>query len=118
MTTVTVINQNKEFRTLYYHGRSQVGPLLVSYVRKRRDDTIRMGITTGKKLGNAVNRSRCRRLIREAFRLLLPHCRPGFDVVFVARGQMTTASMQQVQSVMKRQLIALGVYETEEGERG
>ena len=51
-----VLNTNKDFRTLYYRGKSQVHPLLVTYVRKNRLGHPRAGITTGKKAGNAVAR--------------------------------------------------------------
>ena len=44
-----VLNTNKDFRTLYYRGKSQVHPLLVTYVRKNRLGHPRAGITTGKK---------------------------------------------------------------------
>lgn len=80
-----VLNTNKDFRTLYYRGKSQVHPLLVTYVRKNRLGHPRAGITTGKKAGNAVARSRCRRVIRAAYRELLPNIQGGWDFVFVAR---------------------------------
>ena len=35
---------NKDFRTLYYRGKSQVHPLLVTYVRKNRLGHPRAGI--------------------------------------------------------------------------
>ena len=66
MAKFAVLNCNKDFRTLYYRGKSQVHPGLVTYVRRNRLGTPRAGITTGKKVGNAVRRSRCRRVIREA----------------------------------------------------
>ena len=45
---LTVLNTNKDFRTLYYRGKSQVHPALVTYVRKNRLGVPRVGITTGK----------------------------------------------------------------------
>ena len=56
------IKLNKDFRTAYYHGGSQVHPALVTYVRKNRLGVTRVGITTGKKIGSAVARNRCRRV--------------------------------------------------------
>lgn len=51
---LAAIKTNKDFRTAYYRGKSQVHPALVTYVRKNRQRVTRMGITTGKKLGTAV----------------------------------------------------------------
>lgn len=95
-----VLNLNKEFRTLYYRGRSKVSPVLVTYVRRNACGFCRVGITTGKKLGKAVSRNRCRRLIREAYRLLRPQISGGWDIVFVARTRTVTASMPQVKTAM------------------
>ena len=54
MAAFESLRENKDFRTLYYHGRSQVHPALVTYVRKNRLGYPRVGITTGKKLGGAA----------------------------------------------------------------
>lgn len=45
----------------------------------------RLGIVTGRKLGNAVARNKARRLIREAFRLAQHEIPPGLDVVVLPR---------------------------------
>jgi len=47
-------------------------------------------------LGGAVQRNRVRRIIREAYRLLEPELKPGFDIVIVARQRVVTAKMPQV----------------------
>ncbi|MBE6763678.1 MAG: ribonuclease P protein component [Ruminococcaceae bacterium] len=104
-----VLNQNKDFRTLYYRGRSQVSPFLVMYVRKNKLGICRVGITTGKKIGKAVQRNRCRRLIREAYRLLRPAIKGHWDIVFVARVRTATASMHQVKKAMEEQFRALSM---------
>ena len=98
-----ILNQNKDFRSLYYRGRSKVSPYLVVYVRKNKLGLNRIGITSGKKLGGAVQRNRCRRLIREAYRLLRPAIKGHWDIVFVARVRTATASMHQVKKAMEEQ---------------
>ena len=109
MTKFAVINRNKDFRTLYYRGKSQVHPVLVTYVRKNRLGYPRAGITTGKKIGGAVQRNRCRRVIREAYRLLLPQISGGWDLVFVARARTLKCKSTAVRAVMEEQLRAAGV---------
>lgn len=108
MPAFASLRENKEFRTLYYHGRSQVHPALVTYVRKNRLGYPRVGITTGKKLGGAVERSRCRRVIRAAFQPLCSRV-GGYDIVFVARGRLLPMKSTQLLPVMEKQLDALGV---------
>ncbi len=108
MATWITLRENKDFRTLYYRGRSQVHPALVTYVRKNKLGVPRIGITTGKKLGCAVERSRCRRLIREAFRPLYPTV-GGWDIVFVARTRLLAMKSTQLMPIMQKQLQQLGV---------
>ncbi len=113
-----ILNRNTDFRALYYRGRSQVHPLLVTYVRKNRKGICRVGITTGKKIGKAVRRNRSRRLIREAFRLLLPCVEGTWDIVFVARARTADSSMQKVYAAMKKQLAVLCVTGTAQTKTG
>ncbi len=108
MATWTTLCENKEFRTLYYRGKSQVHPALVTYVRKNKLGYPRVGITTGKKLGGAVQRSRCRRVIREAFRPLFPQV-GGYDIVFVARVRTLEYKSTQLHTVMAKQLRQMDV---------
>lgn len=104
-----VLNQNKDFKTLYYRGKSQVHPLLVTYVRKNRCGETRVGITVSKKIGTAVKRSRCRRVIRAAYRSLKAEVKDGVDIVFVARTRTAFVKSDEVARAMRSALYALGV---------
>lgn len=110
MKTYAVLNRNGDFVRLYKRGKSSVHPLLVTYTTGNRRGLQRVGITSGKKIGGAVQRNRARRVIRAAFRQLQPRMIPtGWDIVFVARSQTCTCSMQQVMHVMEKQLTKLGL---------
>lgn len=54
------LKSNRDFRRLYSRGKQAVAPTMVLYTRKNRLKENRLGITTGKKLGNAVTRNRIR----------------------------------------------------------
>lgn len=110
MGAFIAIKENTDFRTAYYRGKSQVHPLLVTYVRRNRLGVTRVGITAGKKVGKAVRRNRCRRIIRAAYQALQPEVRCGYDIVFVARVRTGSSTSTQVQAAMQAQLRALGVY--------
>ncbi len=101
--------RNNDFRRLYARGKSYVTPLVVVYVMKNRTKNVRVGITTSKKIGNAVLRNRSRRVIREAFCGLAGRVRPGFDLVFVARGKTPYVKSTDVALQMVRQLSAAGI---------
>lgn len=99
------LNQNYDFRRLY-RKKGAVGASLVTYVSKNRLGFNRVGITTSKKIGKAHDRNRARRVIREAYRLLLPLFSQniGYDIVFVARAKTTNCTMQEVYKIMKKHL--------------
>ena len=112
MGAFAVLNQNKDFRTLYYRGKSKVHPLLVTYVRKGRVQTSRVGITTSKKIGKAVQRNRCRRIIREAYRQLMPKIQGNYDIVFVARTKTAESTTAEIKDIMQQQFMELGLIQT------
>jgi len=100
------------FRRAYRNGKSFVSPELVTYVIKNKQNNLRIGITTGKKIGKAVMRSRARRVIRAAFREIIKDTEivtNGFDVVFVARGKTPYIKSNYLAKVMKRQLKESGL---------
>ena len=99
------LNQNHDFRRLY-RKKGAVSAPLVTYAVKNRLGYNRVGITTSKKIGKAHDRNRARRVIREAYRLLLPRFSEGigYDIVFVARARTTNCMMQEVYKVMKKHL--------------
>lgn len=103
------LKENKDFRRLYYRGSSQATFCLVTYVMKNRFGETRIGITSGKKIGNAVKRNRARRLIRAAFALYEDKLNDNYDIVFVARTRTSQVKMQEVAVQMQKQLKALGV---------
>ena len=113
MSKLPAINRNTDFRRLYWRGRSQVHPLLVTYVSKSRYEGVRVGITSGKKIGNAVTRNRSRRVIRAAYQTVMPEVSGNWDIVFVARTKTPYSKSTDVQLVMQEQLKKLGVISKE-----
>ncbi len=117
MEKIVSLCRNNDFRLAYTKGKSFVGPLSVTYVRKNRLGITRVGITTSKKIGNAVMRNRSRRVIREAFRQLFPRVGPGYDLVFVARGKTPHKKSTEVKKQLEKQLSAAGVLTRREAEK-
>jgi ribonuclease P protein component len=73
---------------VYRSGRSASTRFLVLYWFPREesdDDAPRLGLAVPKSVGNAVVRNRVKRQLRETWRELADHARPGHDYVLVAR---------------------------------
>ena len=92
MRAAVTLKENYEFRRLYQKGASAVSPVMVLYCRKNRLGHNRLGLVSSTKLGHAVVRNRCRRRLREVYRLETPRLRQGYDIILVARGRTLTAS--------------------------
>lgn len=112
MPKLQAIKLNKDFRRAYYQGKFKAHPLLVTYRVGGRGNSVepRVGITTSKKIGSAVQRNRARRIIRQAFAELLREERDLFgssDFVFVARAQTPDSTTAEVKKVMHKQLLFL-----------
>ncbi len=103
------IKKDKEFRFLFKKGDSIVTDAFVCYARESKRRVNRIGIVTGKKVGNAVKRSRARRVIREAFRLIEPLLREKtqkrYDFIFVARAKTPAMKSTEVYLRMEKQLM-------------
>ncbi len=109
MSKFITLKKNSDFRRLYMRGRSFASPVLVTYVMKNRCGSVRIGITTGKKIGKAVLRNRARRIIREAFRTLSGEIGTGVDLVFVARTKTPFVKSNDILRSMKKELKDAGV---------
>ncbi|MBE6729258.1 MAG: ribonuclease P protein component [Ruminococcaceae bacterium] len=107
---IKTLKLNKDFRRLYARGKCIVSPYFVTYFKRNGTDDIHIGITTGKKLGNAVSRNRARRLIRAAFRQNLPNLKSGYDFVFVARVRLLSSKSTTLGDIMKEQFISAGIW--------
>ena len=115
MTQKLTLKQNTEFHRAYGRGKSSSSSVLVTYAVRSRYPYCRTGITTSKKIGSAVERNRCRRIIRAAYASVRNECSGGWDLVFVARLRTKQCKTQDIEQVMRKQLIQLGVIKTEQG---
>lgn len=86
----------RRYSAIYALKRSAADGVLVVYAGPNELGISRMGLSVGKRNGNAVRRNRIRRLLREAFRLSQHEIPAGFDYVLIPRqpGRDTLAEYQ------------------------
>jgi len=85
-------------------GEKRRGPLFLLEVLNRREEEseARVGFTVTKKHGNAVERNRMRRRLKEAVRLHAGFAmQPGHDYVVVARRDVLQASFKELAAELK-----------------
>ena len=110
MREKTKINKNREYKKIYNHGKSMASPVIVTYLLKNKLSVVRYGITTSKKIGNAVKRNRARRVIRAAFAELKNKVKDGYDLIFIARSKTCFVKTREVLEDMEFHLEKLGAF--------
>ena len=88
------LSRAAEFDAVYRKGRSASSRHLIVYAFPREDEPgtpLRVGLTVSRKVGGAVERNRCKRLLREAVEELRPTLPAGTDLVVVARPGLAEA---------------------------
>lgn len=100
---IVTIKQNYLFGLAYTKGKCYTQPLLAVYILKGRGikKKTAFGITVSKKRGNAVERNRAKRVIREAFRRIYPQVKDGYFIVAVARQGCISATSAVVEEQLR-----------------
>ncbi len=80
------IRQGSDFARLKRQGRRLArGCLVINWLELSADSQSRFAVITTRKLGNAVVRNHCRRLLRECFRVHQHALRQPVEMVMIAR---------------------------------
>jgi len=79
------LKKRYEFRQVQLTGRHIHTPHFLIVVQPNSLENTRLGITVTKKVGNAVQRNRIKRVVREVFRRNRHLFPPSHDVVFIAK---------------------------------
>ena len=107
-TASRTIRRSEDVRLVLQTGARRPEGRVVLYVRPS-EGTTRVAFVSSRRAGDAVDRNRARRLLREAWRALVPRIREGYDVVVMARPEIRGAKMQDVAEDLARALLGAGV---------
>jgi ribonuclease P protein component len=91
------LRKPSDFRRVYERRRSASDRWLIVYACENGLPHSRLGLSVGRKIGNAVQRNRLRRLYREAFRLTRQEMPVGLDLVLIPRssGEPSLAELKR-----------------------
>ena len=100
------LKRHKEFRYTYRVGRSFHSPLLTLVYAKSRNETVRIGFSVSKRVGNSVQRNRAKRRMRAAVSPTVDRLKGGCNLVFIAKPEVLDAPftelVQQAEQLLRR----------------
>jgi ribonuclease P protein component len=84
--------RHADFERVYKQGRRHFAAhMTVFYLRRADGEGMRVGFTVGRVLGDAVDRNRMKRRLRESVRLTRPSASAAVDVVINPKKSVRTA---------------------------
>ncbi len=91
-----MLRRRADFEALSRHGTARSTPILVlRWMRTDRAES-RIGLSTPRTLGGAVQRNRVRRRLRSVLRERIDRIGPGWDLLVIARPAATDANQAQL----------------------
>ena len=103
------LTRSTDFKRVRRSGRSYAHPLAVLYVMKSDQVGVRVGVSAGLAVGNAVKRNRAKRLLRAAMNGILGQTSPGSDLLLIARSPLPDAGLSQTRAALTNLLKRAGL---------
>ena len=94
------LSKTTDFQRVRKYGKSYPHSLVIMIVFPNQSNEIRVGVTAGRSIGNAVKRNRAKRLIRAAINPLLGFIEPGWDFILIARKPILDVKSPEVQKAI------------------
>ena len=98
------LRHSAEIQATRRRGRAVKDPLLVLIFYKSDEPHSRFCFSASKRIGNAVERNRAKRLLREAVRLHIDEIASGWNCVINARAATASAEFFDVEAAVLRLL--------------
>ncbi|MGX7351986.1 ribonuclease P protein component [Enterococcus canis] len=92
------VKHEQEFQKVFKRGNSCANRKFVIYLLEKPEQKhFRVGLSVGKKIGNAVTRNRVKRRIRQGVYELKDSLRQDVDFLIIARPSVEELSMDELQ---------------------
>ncbi|MGC8501492.1 ribonuclease P protein component [Desulfurella sp.] len=105
------MNKHGEFIYLYNKSHKYVCNFFVIFLKKDKDLKKRVAVVASKKIGNAIDRNKAKRRMREILRLSKEFILPGTSIILVARKPIINSNFQMLLDTFHKLLYKFYTYE-------
>ena len=98
------VKKEKEFQQVFLNKESYANRRFVVYVLKKEQRHFRVGISVGKKIGNAVTRNAVKRKIRASIYALKEQIDDTYDFIVIARQGVQDLTSEEVMTNLRHVL--------------
>lgn len=107
-----------DFKRVRHLGKTYTHPLAVLKVAQGENENSRVGIITGKRIGNAVVRNRAKRRLRATFSEFLPLLLKPSDILVIARETISNATYIELKNAVKQLLSRAELFDPDDDDAG
>ena len=94
------LRKSTDFKRVRRLGKSYAHPFVVLIKHPNQEGRSRFGVAAGRSIGNAVERNRAKRRLREIIRSRISTISDGWDIVFLARYAIHDTSHADLQAAL------------------
>ena len=109
------LRRTTDFERVRQLGKSFPHPLVVLVAAPNQLEQSRIGVAAGRSVGNAVRRSRAKRILRAGIDELLPKLVPGWDLILLARKPLPEAGFLKTRAALEIILARAKLFSPEPG---
>ena len=106
------LKKRAAFAYVYRKGEKASARDLLLLSAKSKEG-LKIGLSVSKKVGNSVERNRCKRRLKAAYTPFLPLTQPGRNLIFIARREALFLPFDRMQKEICKALQKAGLYKEE-----
>ncbi len=96
------LKKNNEFRNVFSTGNRKTGRYVILYMLPGKQEKNRVGIIVKKNIGNAVQRNKIRRRLREVWWKRCNQLMSGYDIIILARKNILQARFKEIETEIEK----------------